>query len=98
MTDRPVQTRSSAVRSSQSSPFRLNFEQQRKRAKDLLSALCAGDADALSRFRKHHPGGADLHSAAEIEHVARLSEAQLVVARELRFPSWPKLKAHIQAM
>ena len=27
-----------------------------------------------------------------------LSEAQLVIARELRLPSWPKLKAHIEAM
>jgi len=96
VTDRPAQTRFPAA--SRGSPFRLNLEQQRKRAKDLLSALCAGDADALSRFRKHHPGGAGLHSPAETERFARLSEAQLVIARELRFPSWPKLKVHIQAM
>ena len=98
MNDRPAQTRPFAVNPSRSSPFRLNLEQQRKRAKDLLNALRAGDADALSRFRKHHPGGVNLHSPVEAERFARLSEAQLVVARELRFPSWPKLKMHIQAM
>jgi len=98
VTDHPAQTRPPAVNPSRSSPFRLNLEQQRKRAKDLLNALRAGDAEALSRFRKHHPGGEDLHSPAEAERFARLSEAQLVIARELRFPSWPKLKVHIQAM
>lgn len=92
MTDRPAQTRPPAIDLSRSSPFRLNLEQQRKRAKDLLNALRAGDAAALARFRKHHPGGVDLHSSREAERLARLSEAQLVVARELRFPSWPKLK------
>ncbi|PWB93520.1 MULTISPECIES: DUF1835 domain-containing protein [Methylosinus] len=72
------------------SPFRLNLEQQGKRAKELLKSLRAGDDEALSRFRRHHPRSAD---APE-----RLSEAQLVVARELGLPSWPKLKAHIAAM
>ncbi|WP_232365984.1 DUF1835 domain-containing protein [Methylocystis silviterrae] len=32
------------------------------------------------------------------EPLTQLSEAQLVVARELGLPSWPKLKAHIEAM
>lgn len=98
MTDRPVPARSPVATPSPSSPFRLNLEQQRKRAKDLLSALCKGEANALSRFRMHHPRGADLHGAADIEHLASLSEAQLVIARELRLPSWPKLKLHVQAM
>ncbi|HEY4250661.1 MAG TPA: DUF1835 domain-containing protein [Roseomonas sp.] len=71
------------------SPFRLNLEQQRKRAKDLLRELRAGDAGAWLRLRAQHPG-----APAE----ARLSDAQLVIARELGLPSWPKLKAHVQAM
>ena len=49
------------------SPFRLNLEQQRKRAKELLAALRAGEPAALQRFRSRHPHGA----AAE----ARLAEA-----------------------
>lgn len=72
------------------SPFRLNLDQQRKRAKDLVRAARAGDDAALQRFRDRHPRGA----AAPL----RLTEAQLVVARELGLPSWPKLRAHIDAM
>ena len=80
------------------SPFRLNLEQQRKRAKELLRALRAGEPEAFSRFRRHHTNGVDLDSPAQAARFARLSEAQLVVARELRLASWPKMKAHIQAM
>ncbi len=69
------------------SPFRLNLEQQRKRAKDLHRALLCGDQAALHRCRADHHDG----------RIA-LSEAQFVIARELGLPSWPKLKAHITAM
>lgn len=79
------------------SPFRLNLEQQRKRAKELLKALRAGDAAALQRFRTHHPGAA-ASGADAMPGLARLSEAQLVIARELGLASWPKLKAHVEAM
>lgn len=75
------------------SPFRLNLEQQRKRAKELFRDLRAGDPKALSRFRSHHPRSQALDMSA-----ARLSDAQLVIARELGLPSWPKLKAHITEM
>jgi Domain of unknown function (DUF1835) len=76
------------------SPFRLNLEQQRKCAKELLKGLCAGEADALRRFHLFHPQAAAL-GPTQLMH---LSEAQLVIARELGLPSWPKLKAHIEAM
>jgi hypothetical protein len=74
------------------SAFRLDLEQQRKRAKELLQALRRGDEIAQHRFRQHHPG---LEKAAR---PAKLSDAQLVVAREIGLPSWPKLKAHILSM
>lgn len=79
------------------SPFRLNLEQQRKRAKELLKGLRAGEADALCRFRRHHPRLADANAPTPGD-LARLSEAQLVLARELGLPSWARLKAHIEAM
>jgi hypothetical protein len=53
---------------------RLNLEQQRKRAKELLRQLKAQD-----------PG-------------ATLSQAQWQIARQLGFSSWPKLKAHVDAI
>lgn len=62
--------------------FRLNFEQQGKRAKELLKAARAGEAEALARFRSP----------------PRLAEAQHLIARELRFENWTSLKRHIAEM
>ncbi len=62
--------------------FRLNFEQQGKRAKELLKAARAGEPEALVRF-KWRP---------------RLAEAQYLIARELRFDNWTSLKRHIAEM
>lgn len=76
------------------SPFRLNLEQQKKRARELQRALLAGDPAALARLQAQHPKAAWL-SAAER---GRLSEAQLVIARELDLPSWPRLQEHIAAL
>jgi len=80
------------------SPFRLSLEQQKKRAKELLHGLRAGAADARSRFRRHHPEGQSISEGAASDRLAHLSEAQLVIARELGLPSWARLKAHIAAM
>ena len=62
--------------------FRLNFEQQGKRAKQLLKAARAGESEALARFRSP----------------PRLAEAQHLIARELRFDNWASLKRHIAEM
>ena len=62
--------------------FRLNFEQQGKRAKDLLKAARTGDAEALARFKS----------------LPKLAEAQYLIARELRFDTWAALKRHIAGM
>ncbi len=98
MTDRTEATRPVAARSRSGSPFHLNLEQQRKRAKELLRRAQAGDADALARFRRHHPDGRAISGAKLPDRLAHLTEAQLVIARELGTPSWPRLKAHITAM
>jgi hypothetical protein len=62
--------------------FRLNFEQQGKRAKELLKAARAGKPEALVRFKSP----------------PRLAEAQYLIAKELRFDSWAMLKRHIAEM
>jgi hypothetical protein len=80
------------------SPFRLNLEQQRKRAKELLKGLQAGETEALDRFESHHPRWSNPGRAVPPSEAARLSDAQLVIARELGLLSWPRLKAHIAAM
>jgi len=77
-------------------PARPDLPQERKRAKELLRALRGNDAEATSRLRTSHPRFAastlsDL-GAADL----KLSDAQLVIAREYGFPSWPALKASIE--
>src|ERR1700756_4437859 len=62
--------------------FRLNFEQQGKRAKELLKAARAGDPEALARFKSP----------------PRLAEAQHLIAKELRFDNWAALKRHTAEM
>ena len=99
MSDHSEPTRVAAVRPSRSgSPFQLNLEQQRKRAKELLLALRMGEADAQRRFRRYHPRGEGASEPNVTDSLAHLTEAQLVIARELGLPSWPALKAHILAM
>jgi len=71
------------------SAFRLNLEQQKNRAKDLLRAAKAGDADALSRLAAVR---------RDSQAPAKLADAQFAIAREQRFASWEKLKAHIASM
>src|SRR5580658_4179509 len=72
---------------------RLNLEQQKKRAKELLRGLHAGDGAAAARLQSRHPRGGAL-----APDKAKLADAQLVLAREVGFDSWPKLKAHAEAL
>ena len=74
-----------------------NLPQLRHQAKDLLKRWRAGDAVAVARCREH----ACLAHAPESNAPAAtpsLSVAQLVIAREYGFASWPKLKLHIEAL
>jgi ankyrin repeat protein len=80
---------SAASPSTHDLPARSSLEQQRKRARELLNAARAEDLEALRRFQRHHPRFAD-------GTPFRLSGAQLVIAREYGFPSWPKLVAYIR--
>ena len=71
--------------------FRLNLEQQRKRAKDLLRAVRAGDAAA--RRRLADAGALSVPDAATV----KLADAQFAVARELGFTKWSDLRTHVLA-
>jgi 2-polyprenyl-3-methyl-5-hydroxy-6-metoxy-1,4-benzoquinol methylase len=61
----------------------IHLDQARTRAKELLTATRAGDADALARLPDAARSGAT--------RPPRLADAQLAVAREHGYPSWPKL-------
>ena len=67
-----------------------NLEQQRKLAKDLIRAARDADALALARIRAARP------DCAAPPEALKLADAQLTVAREAGFESWPKLAAAIQ--
>jgi len=69
-------------------PNRPNLEFDRKQAKTLFESLKAAAPEALRRFTEHHPAG--------IPANRKLTDAQLVIAREYGFPSWPAWKAFVE--
>ena len=74
---------------STSLPDRPDLDQLRRQAKELRDAARRGDPAAAARLDRHHPSphGGEVSLAA----------AQLVIARELGFSSWPKLKSAVDA-
>ncbi len=69
-------------------PVRPHLEHLRKQARRLLRALREGDGPARARFQQavmYPPPPAP-----------RLSDAQYAIAREYGFPSWPRLKHHVE--
>jgi ankyrin repeat protein len=67
-------------------PAAPSLEQLRKLARELVRAYHAGVPAARARARDHHP-----HPGDDF----RLADAQLVVAREHGFASWPRLRAYV---
>jgi hypothetical protein len=67
-------------------PPRPSLEFEHKQAKALLRQLRAGDPEAIERARVRHPS-IDASTPARI----KLADAQLVIAREYGFTSWPRL-------
>ncbi len=72
-------------------PARPSLEQLRKQAKELLKGYRADDLSAVVRFQSHHP-------RAIPEKGVTLADAQLVLARDYGFPSWAKLKHHVESL
>jgi hypothetical protein len=73
-------------------PARPSLAYERKQAKALLRRLRAGDPDALARAQARHSGLDPSRPEA-----ARLADAQLVLAREYGFASWPRLVRYYEA-
>jgi hypothetical protein len=70
-----------------------NLEFYRKQAKALLKAGRAGDGEAASRFRRCVPRLSD--STGPLPLDIALHDAQLTIARENHFDSWPLFRAHL---
>jgi hypothetical protein len=64
-------------------PGRPDTDQLRRQARELHRAAAGGDASALGRLR-------------QVSDKVTLSAAQLAIAREYGFPSWPRLKAEAE--
>lgn len=75
----------------------MNLEQQKKQARELLRALRIQDNEALVRLRSQHLRWASADDTVVRQDVA-LHDAQFVIARELGFTSWTKLKAYAQPL
>lgn len=70
-------------------PAHASLEHLRKQAKALLRGLQGADPVALERYRAQlgHPAPAS----------PKLADAQLALARDYGFASWPGLKAHLES-
>jgi hypothetical protein len=78
-------------------PFRLNLEQQKKRAKELLKGFTSSDESSIRRFAHSHPKL--IHKEQSLtDFVPKLADAQLVIARELNCKTWNQLRNHIAVM
>jgi len=64
-------------------PGRPDLDQLRRQARELHRAALGGDAGALGRLR-------------QVSGTVALSAAQLAIARDYGFPSWPRLKAEVE--
>ncbi len=72
---------------------RLNLQKLRKDAKDLLKRLRNNDPESLARLQAYHPKSGALNAGEY-----KLSDAQLILAREFGLLSWSKLKKHIESI
>jgi len=70
-------------------PAAPNLEQLGKQAKELHAAFQTNAPAAVSRCTQHLP---------QIKADLKLSDAQLVLAREYGFASWPKLKQYVEEL
>jgi ankyrin repeat protein len=79
-------------------PSHPSLEQYRKQAKDLVKAHNSSASDAIERIRAFHPAFSALSPHQTVDRAFQLTAAQLVIAREHGFESWPKFKDRIEAL
>ncbi|MEO1458508.1 MAG: hypothetical protein AAFV49_13235, partial [Pseudomonadota bacterium] len=70
-----------------------DIDHLKHQAKDLLRALRRGERAACQRVREFHPGHAA--AGAPTGGAFTLGDAQLTIAREYGFASWPRLRAAV---
>jgi ankyrin repeat protein len=76
-------------------PFRPNLEQLKNQAKTLLKGHRAAVPEVLSRIHGHHPRWQNSSDAILASARFTLADAQLVIASEYGFETWPALRAYV---
>jgi ankyrin repeat protein len=71
-------------------PYRPDFNQFKRQAKELLKAYRSGIANAVAEVQQHEQ--------APDPAAFALHDAQRVLARSYGFPSWQKLKSYVQTI
>ena len=77
-------------------PERPHLDVPKREARELLGDWRKGDAAARERVRHRHPRFAAAGDSAIATVPFRLSDAQLVIAREYGFAHWTELKQRIE--
>lgn len=76
-------------------PEHPSLEQYKKQARDLLHSYRRAAPPALDRIARYHPRLHNLPPDVIRTAPFRLADAQLVIAREHGFESWPKFAKHV---
>lgn len=82
---------------SRSIPERPHLDVPKRQARELLTLWRDGARDAFDRIRRRHPKFEHADDAAIAAGPFRLSDAQLVIAREYGLAHWTELKQRIGA-
>ena len=77
-------------------PSNPNLDHLKYQAKDLLKEHTARTPGVAQRIREFHPRFGRATDAEIFDAQLSLSDAQLAIAREYGFPSWARLKAHVE--
>jgi hypothetical protein len=78
-------------------PSRPHLDIPKRLARELLKQFRAGNPEALDRVRRRHPRFKDTDASAIAAGEFRLSDAQLVIAREYGLSNWAELKERINS-
>jgi Ankyrin repeats (3 copies) len=77
-------------------PSNPSLDHLKYQAKDLLKERTARSAGVAQRIREFHPRFGRATDAEIFDSQFSLSDAQVTIAREYGFPSWARLKRHIE--
>jgi len=79
-------------------PAHPNLEPYKKQAKELLRAYRSADVETICRVKRSHPRFEKLAEPGFDISKFALADAQLVIAREHGFESWPKFTKRIEVI